>query len=96
MQVVIPHPPPPSTSLLDITDRIIAMGYPSEGTEGLYRNRYEDVLRLLDQRHDQHYKVYNLCSERAYPANKFHNRVAGEWGEGEGRERGRGSIAPSP
>jgi phosphatidylinositol-3,4,5-trisphosphate 3-phosphatase/dual-specificity protein phosphatase PTEN len=23
-----------------------------------------------------HYKFYNLCSERAYPSERFHNRVS--------------------
>jgi hypothetical protein len=27
--------------------RVIAMGYPSEGTEAVYRNRYEDVFRCV-------------------------------------------------
>lgn len=64
---------------LDLTylpSRLIAMGFPAEGAEAVYRNRYEDVYRLLEQFHARHYKVYNLCSERAYPPNRFHNRVA--------------------
>eukprot|EP01147_Barroeca_monosierra_P004592 gene4592-8582_t len=59
-----------------ITPKIIAMGYPAEGTEAMYRNSYEDVYRLLEEKHATHYKLYNLCSERAYPASRFHNRVA--------------------
>eukprot|EP00045_Choanoeca_perplexa_P001964 m.22441 g.22441 ORF g.22441 m.22441 type:complete len:645 (+) comp11253_c0_seq1:163-2097(+) len=59
-----------------ITSRIVAMGYPAEGNESVYRNKYEDVHRLLEEKHHGHYRVYNLCSERAYPGNKFHNRVA--------------------
>ncbi|EDQ86484.1 uncharacterized protein MONBRDRAFT_10809 [Monosiga brevicollis MX1] len=58
-----------------ITPNIVAMGYPAEGTEAVYRNRYEDTLRFLEERHPGAYRVYNLCSERAYPPSRFHNRV---------------------
>lgn len=59
-----------------ISERLIAMGYPSDGAEALYRNKYDDVRRFLDDFHPRRYKVYNLCSERAYPAKRFQNRVA--------------------
>eukprot|EP00041_Stephanoeca_diplocostata_P014932 m.282580 g.282580 ORF g.282580 m.282580 type:complete len:800 (+) comp19855_c0_seq2:179-2578(+) len=59
-----------------ISEHIIAMGYPSDGAEALYRNKHEEVRRFLDDFHPHHYKVYNLCSERAYPANRFKNKVA--------------------
>lgn len=52
---------------LDLTyvaERVIAMGWPSEKFEAFYRNRGSDVLKFLDERHENHYKVYNLCSER--------------------------------
>lgn len=59
-----------------ITERIIAMGFPSEGTEGIYRNPMPEVQKFLEYRHKDSYKVYNLCSERAYDHKKFHGRVA--------------------
>ncbi|KAJ9453029.1 Phosphatidylinositol 3 [Diplonema papillatum] len=49
-----------------ITPRMIAMGFPSSGTEGLYRNPVDEVERFFNTRHKDHYRVYNLCSERKY------------------------------
>ena len=58
-----------------ITPRIIAMGFPSQGMEGVYRNSLSQVYRFLETYHSDAYKVYNLCSERTYDAGKFHGRV---------------------
>eukprot|EP00042_Codosiga_hollandica_P026069 m.120576 g.120576 ORF g.120576 m.120576 type:complete len:726 (-) comp52085_c0_seq1:1050-3227(-) len=59
-----------------ITDRLIAMGFPSDGTESLYRNKMVDVQRFFETKHQGRYKVYNLCSERSYPPRHFVSRVA--------------------
>lgn len=58
-----------------ISKCIIAMGFPSQGMEGVYRNKMADVYRLLETYHADRYWVYNLCSERSYDAAKFHGRV---------------------
>jgi len=58
-----------------ITPRIIAMGYPAEGREGLYRNPASEVVRFLDKMHGENYVVYNLCSEREYSPSMFHGRA---------------------
>ncbi|XP_035783689.1 uncharacterized protein LOC118461922 isoform X3 [Anopheles albimanus] len=54
-----------------IGDRIIAMGYPADNVEAIYRNKREDVVRFLKEKHSDCCKVYNLCSERAYDATLF-------------------------
>ncbi|CAD7671413.1 unnamed protein product [Nyctereutes procyonoides] len=61
--------------LTHVTERIIAMSFPSSGKESFYRNPIKEVVRFLDTKHQDHYQVYNLCSERAYDPKNFHYRV---------------------
>uniref|UniRef100_G1U4G6 Uncharacterized protein n=1 Tax=Oryctolagus cuniculus TaxID=9986 RepID=G1U4G6_RABIT len=58
-----------------VTDRIIAMSFPSSGKQSFYRNPIKEVVKFLDTKHPNHYRVYNLCSEKAYDPEYFHNRV---------------------
>ena len=45
-----------------IRDRkVIAMGFLSESIES---NLMDEVRRSLEDKHKEHYNVYNLCSER--------------------------------
>ena len=56
-----------------ITEKVIAMGYPSTGMETLYRNSLTDIIRFFCDRHHNEVKVYNLCLEkdRIYNKNTF-------------------------
>ncbi|KAL4230685.1 Phosphatidylinositol 3 [Mactra antiquata] len=58
-----------------ITERVIAMSFPSKGFMAVYRNPVHEVARFFDTKHKDHYKLYNLCSERDYDETLFHNRV---------------------
>ncbi|KAI1732956.1 c2 domain of PTEN tumor-suppressor protein [Ditylenchus destructor] len=58
-----------------ITDRIIAMGYPADTTEALYRNSMTHIVKFLEHYHPGHYKVFNLRGQYVYDTSKFHNRV---------------------
>jgi hypothetical protein len=51
-------------SSIDITDSIVAMGFPSEGVESMYRNPMKDCQEFFNSRHPGHYKVcsYSSCN----------------------------------
>lgn len=57
-----------------ITPRIIAMGFPSTGIEGVYRNPASAVAAFLDARHHGNFRIYNL-TERLYDHNAFNGTV---------------------
>ena len=56
-----------------ITQRVIAMGFPSVGCETVYRNALPDVLNFFHEKHNDQVKIYNLCLEkdRIYNKNIF-------------------------
>ena len=57
--------------------RIIVHGFPAVGIEHMYRNPRFEMRRFLDERHKDHYKIYNFCCEpgRGYSSEKFHGMV---------------------
>ena len=58
--------------LTHITPRIIAMGFPSTGFEGQYRNNAEQVRAFFERYYPQpRYRIFNLCEERVYTAHSF-------------------------
>jgi protein-tyrosine phosphatase len=62
-----------------ITDKVIAMGFPSTGMEVMYRNSLSDIIKFFHVRHNDEVKVYNLCLEkdRIYNKNVFPNSKVG-------------------
>jgi hypothetical protein len=78
-----------------ITSRVVAMGFPSEGAEGLYRNPMEQVQRFLRERHPGGKAwVFNLCSERQYDPSKVSAlRARARSGRGHEGRRASGQCA---
>ena len=60
-----------------ITDRVIAMGAPSLGSEAVYRNPLSEVQRFFETRHAGKYRIYDLRGEKgaAYDPALFKGRV---------------------
>ena len=64
-------------NLTYIKPNIIAMGFPYEHLDGIFKInglKMDEVVRFLELRHQNHYRVYNL-SERSYDPSKFHMRT---------------------
>ena len=53
-----------------ITEKVIAMGFPSTGVETMYRNSLTDVIKFFHTRHNDKVKIYNLCLEKDRIYNK--------------------------
>jgi len=58
-----------------VTNRVIATSFPSTGVWSLYRNPIEKVAAFLETKHNDRYKMFNLCSEKTYDTSFFHGRV---------------------
>eukprot|EP00736_Rhodelphis_marinus_P003797 Rmarinus@m.9534 len=52
------------------------MGGKFSAVERFYRNPVDEVLRFLEDKHRDHYKIYNLCIERVYDPELFGASVA--------------------
>ena len=62
-----------------ITPRTIAMAYPADGLESIFRNHINDVVTFLTKYHDGRYLIIN-ASNRYYDNEKFDGRVVQmEW-----------------
>eukprot|EP01113_Clastostelium_recurvatum_P041977 TRINITY_DN6758_c0_g1_i4.p1 TRINITY_DN6758_c0_g1~~TRINITY_DN6758_c0_g1_i4.p1 ORF type:complete len:437 (+),score=111.09 TRINITY_DN6758_c0_g1_i4:102-1412(+) len=57
-----------------ITPRVIAMGFPASGIEGVYRNHIDDVALVLKKNHPGSYMIWNL-SNRDYDYSKLDDQV---------------------
>lgn len=57
-----------------ITPRIIAMAYPAEGLESMFRNKIVDVSSFFKGKHQDNFLVIN-CSNRKYDYSYFNFQV---------------------
>ena len=58
-----------------ISPRIIAMSYPAQGIEAVYRNKLKDVAQLLESKHKDKYSIINV-SDKSYDTSFFKNQVS--------------------
>jgi phosphatidylinositol-3,4,5-trisphosphate 3-phosphatase/dual-specificity protein phosphatase PTEN len=58
-----------------ITENIIAMGFPADNFQSIFRNGRTEVLTFFQKRHPGHYKVYNLCAEKTYRNETFFSQA---------------------
>jgi protein-tyrosine phosphatase len=63
-----------------ITKNLIAMGMPSTGAVGIYRNPADEVARFFNVRHPNKYMIYNLACETEIDAEVFGGRVNASFG----------------
>lgn len=54
-----------------ITDKIIAMGFPSTGSEASYRNPVTEVQKLFNMRHRGHVSVFEGACDLRHTASRF-------------------------
>jgi hypothetical protein len=50
-----------------ITPRVIAMAYPAEGFEKLYRNSIDSVAEFLHKNHGMNYQIINVSGREVNP-----------------------------
>ncbi|XP_050772881.1 tensin-1 isoform X6 [Gopherus flavomarginatus] len=60
--------------LVYITERIIAVSYPSSAEEQNFRSNLKEVAQMLKSKHGDNYLLFNL-SERRHDISKLHSRV---------------------
>ncbi|EDQ91988.1 uncharacterized protein MONBRDRAFT_31118 [Monosiga brevicollis MX1] len=58
-----------------VTDRVIAMSFPSSGRTAIYRNPIAEVARFFNTKFPNAYLIVNCCSERDYDHAFFNNSV---------------------
>jgi hypothetical protein len=60
-----------------VSPRIIVHGFPATGLEHIYRNPRLEIRRFMDDRHKDHYKMFNFCCEpgRGYDPEIYYGRV---------------------
>lgn len=56
-------------------NRIIVMSYPADGLASNWRNRWQDVAKFLNEKHQNRYWIFNV-SERNYDKSRFEGRVS--------------------
>jgi len=60
-----------------VTPRVVAMGFPARDHEKAYRNSADEFETFVETYHGANRaKLYNLCSERAYPPTAFDGRFS--------------------
>ncbi len=51
------------------------MAQPAVGAEANFLNHLDDVIRFFHAKHEKHYFILNLCSEKSYDPALFESRV---------------------